>query len=163
MLSSCCKTDPEYDHSHVPPGDTDIHFMQVATAASLSALSADSIALAKNGDSTVRQLARGTASVISAAQSDLLTIAVYYDITLPAASNVGPQKTLDTLAALYGHAFDSAYLRQHAVMTSSMISIFQNEVDHGIHQWVTRCAATYLPQLKDQQRITDSLLHARPW
>ncbi len=144
LRNSCCLVLAACLFSFTP--DTD--FMAKASQANLAEIAAAKLALSKSSSTDVKRFARQMVSDHSTAQKDLTMLAKTKSVTLPMEPDADHKAMKQTMSALTGTAFDSAYLKAQVEDHQAAVALFTEESSNGTDPETKAFAAKYLPKLK---------------
>lgn len=152
LMSACCKP-AEFPYS------PDRAFATAAATAQENGISAGRFGARYASNPTVRTYAHLLAATDSAADAALWQIADTINLLLPTAPN-GQYDSLQTqLAGCSGRAFDFSWLQNQSTALHKVTALYESEIGNGQSPTVQRYAQNWLPAIRQQQQMADSLLN----
>jgi len=128
--------------------EPDRDFMNAASRANLTELSAARLALIKSGTLFVKNFAQKMTEDHAKAQQELTSLARQENVILATSPDTEHQHMLEQLARLSGHPFDSAYLQMQLLDHQVAVDLFRQETRQGRDDAAKAYAAKYLPDLE---------------
>lgn len=154
ILSSCDKDDDE-DMSQ-----KDRDFMRQATFINFGEIDAGNIALQHGTESSVKMYGNMMVTDHAAAQNDLLSIAMRYNVQLPDETDQEHKDMAALLMTLNGNVFDSTYLYKMISGHDKAIMLHEDEIRNGNHKDVKHYASAKLATIQHHRAHADSLARA---
>jgi len=152
ILTQCCARTQEYPL----PAYTirDKQFLIGASSFNQTEVQAGRMAAARGVSPGIRLYGATTAQKYQAAEHELSLLASSLQIPLPQ----GPDSTrLSSIAAVYGDAFDIAFVSGRITDLRQAIDLFQTQLTYGSDTSVKAYAGKYLPLLQAHLAWADSL------
>jgi len=152
VLIQCCARTQEYP---LPPYTIrDKEFLIGASSFNQTEVQAGQMAAARGISPGIRLYGATTAQKYQAAEHELSLLANSLQIPLPQ----GPDSTrLSSIAAVYGDAFDIAFVSGRITDLRQAIDLFQTQLTYGSDTSVKAYAGKYLPLLQAHLAWADSL------
>jgi putative membrane protein len=135
----------------------DRSFISSAEEANLAEIETAKIVEQKATDPAVKDFANRMVTDHTQASHELKALAKSTGVTLPAEPTAAKANQKDEWQKLSGAKFDDAYLRDQLEDHKQVISVFENEIEHGQNEAVKDYAEKTLPTLQDHIRIAEDI------
>ncbi|MPR36450.1 DUF4142 domain-containing protein [Salmonirosea aquatica] len=158
FVAVSCKDDDD-GLTMVPEADR--NFAMMAADGGMLEVQLGQLAQSKGMTQSVKDFGQMMVTDHTKANAELEGIVSSKDITLPTTLSTAKKQKYDSLAAMQGMAFDSAYVRVMVMSHQETIDLFQEEANNGkdseLKSWASGKLPTLNQHLTKVEAIQDSL------
>lgn len=135
----------------------DRNFMMQAALGNTAEIQAGQLADSTADSSVIKTFAQNLVTAHQAAQNDLKSLGTQVNVNVADSADSNHVMILDSLKALTGRAFDSAFIMNQIQDHNKAISDYQAEINAGNRSAVVKYANKYLPALQMHLTMADSI------
>lgn len=132
-------------------------FVTMAAMSNYAEISAGQLAVTKTADPMVSAFAQKMITDHTNAQDSLQMLAGQLGLYAPDSLDAAHVQMAQTLSALSGRAFDSAYVHGQVTDHQNTVNLFQNENSAGSNAQVKTFESVHLPIIQMHLMMADSL------
>jgi len=138
----------------------DRSFIMQAALSNTAEIQAGQLADSTSDSSVIKTFAQNLVTDHQAAQNDLKSLGAQLNVNVADSADSNHVLVLDSLRALTGRAFDSAFIMNQIQDHNKAISDYQAEINAGNKTSVVKYANQYLPALQMHLSTADSIATA---